>query len=197
MEMALSQNLLRIESNRDRQEAAILVFTVVTIIFLPLSFVSSFFGMNVNDIRSMGRSQWIFWASALPLTAIVAGVSLFIAYKIEPVRDLWSGVADRWRSRDAPAELNPAPTITEDVPGEKVDAIDRVKLSAQFRVPSCGKVFLSYLAAVTKLALTGPCSPSRQGQGVIVRNGTSHIKDTTTWHDLENGSNPRRACILE
>lgn len=109
MEMALSQNLLRIESNRDRQEAAILVFTVVTIIFLPLSFVSSFFGMNVNDIRSMGRSQWIFWASALPLTAIVAGVSLFIAYKIEPVRDLWSGVADRWRSRDAPAELNPAP----------------------------------------------------------------------------------------
>lgn len=34
---------------------AILVFTIVTIIFLPLSFVSSFFGMNFSDIRDMGK----------------------------------------------------------------------------------------------------------------------------------------------
>ncbi|KAL8778183.1 MAG: hypothetical protein Q9194_002146 [Teloschistes cf. exilis] len=93
-----SFNLVRIESSKDRQEAAIFVFTVVTIIFLPLSFVSSFFGMNVNDIRNMGRSQWVFWASALPLTAIVAGLALLIAYKIEPVKDLWSGIAERWRA---------------------------------------------------------------------------------------------------
>ncbi|KAL8650306.1 MAG: hypothetical protein Q9210_003902, partial [Variospora velana] len=64
-------NLYRIESNRDRQEGAILVFTIVTIIFLPLSFVSSFFGMNVADIREMGTRQWVFWASAVPLTALV------------------------------------------------------------------------------------------------------------------------------
>ncbi|KAL8987816.1 MAG: hypothetical protein Q9169_008650, partial [Polycauliona sp. 2 TL-2023] len=63
-------NLYRIESNRDRQEGAILVFTIVTIIFLPLSFVSSFFGMNTSDIRSMSRPQWVFWAAAIPLTTI-------------------------------------------------------------------------------------------------------------------------------
>ncbi|KAL9578687.1 MAG: hypothetical protein Q9212_005562 [Teloschistes hypoglaucus] len=101
------QNLVRIESSKDRQEAAIFVFTVVTIIFLPLSFVASFFGMNVNDIRDMGRSQWVFWASALPLTAIVAAVAILVAYKIEPVKDLWSGIAERWRGRDTPAQSYP------------------------------------------------------------------------------------------
>lgn len=92
-------NLYRIESNRDRQEGAILVFTIVTIIFLPLSFVSSFFGMNTSDIRSMSTPQWVFWASALPLTTIVVGVSIFVARNIEPVKDWWSSLADRWRVR--------------------------------------------------------------------------------------------------
>lgn len=38
---------------------AILVFTVVTIIFLPLNFVSSFFGMNFADIRDMSQTQYV------------------------------------------------------------------------------------------------------------------------------------------
>ena len=46
---------------------AIMVFTIVTVIFLPLSFLSSFFGMNVSDIRTMGSSQWVF-VSILNLT---------------------------------------------------------------------------------------------------------------------------------
>ncbi|KAL8864668.1 MAG: hypothetical protein Q9174_007266 [Haloplaca sp. 1 TL-2023] len=91
-------NLMRIESNRDRQEGSILVFTIVTIIFLPLSFVSSFFGMNTNDIRELAIPQWIFWVVAVPLTAIVVGISMFLAQKIESVRDTLSDFADRWRS---------------------------------------------------------------------------------------------------
>ena len=59
---------------------AILVFTVVTIIFLPLNFVSSFFGMNFSDIREMGQTQWLFWAVALCVTAGVVGSSLFLAF---------------------------------------------------------------------------------------------------------------------
>ena len=59
---------------------AILVFTVVTIIFLPLNFVSSFFGMNFSDIRDMKRTQWVFWAVALCVTAGVVGASLFLAF---------------------------------------------------------------------------------------------------------------------
>ena len=59
---------------------AILVFTIVTVIFLPLSFLSSFFGMNVSDIRSMAKSQWVFWASAASLTVVVVAASTFLAF---------------------------------------------------------------------------------------------------------------------
>ncbi|KAI4111204.1 MAG: hypothetical protein LQ339_000665 [Xanthoria mediterranea] len=91
-----SFNLLRIESSKDRQEAAILVFTIVTIIFLPLSFVSSFFGMNTTDIRDTKFPQWIFWVSAVPLTVLVVILSLFVAQQLEPLKDLWGRVQDRW-----------------------------------------------------------------------------------------------------
>ncbi|KAL9010279.1 MAG: hypothetical protein Q9173_004768 [Seirophora scorigena] len=106
-------NLYRIESNRDRQEGAILVFTIVTIIFLPLSFVSSFFGMNVADIRDMARPQWVFWASAVPLTALVVGISFFVARKIEPLKDWWQGVAGRWKTKPVPGGWYPAPAVVQ------------------------------------------------------------------------------------
>ncbi|GIZ46248.1 hypothetical protein CKM354_000938000 [Cercospora kikuchii] len=72
-------HLSEIHINKDRQEAAILVFTIVTIIFLPLSFVSSVFGMNTVDIRDMAQGQWAYWAAAAPLTIIVVAVSLWFA----------------------------------------------------------------------------------------------------------------------
>ncbi|KAL8936945.1 MAG: hypothetical protein Q9216_004676 [Gyalolechia sp. 2 TL-2023] len=112
-------NLYRIESNRDRQEGAILVFTIVTIIFLPLSFVSSFFGMNTSDIRDMATPQWAFWASAVPLTAIVVGVSIFVARKIEPVKDWWSSLSDRWRVKSGngmTGNVFPAPGLAVQQP---------------------------------------------------------------------------------
>ncbi|KAL9059162.1 MAG: hypothetical protein Q9162_001380 [Coniocarpon cinnabarinum] len=59
---------------------AILVFTIVTVIFLPLSFLSSFFGMNVSDIRDMQSSQWLFWTCAASLTIAVVGISTFLAF---------------------------------------------------------------------------------------------------------------------
>lgn len=65
-----------IESNKDRQEAAIYIFTIVTIVFLPLSFVSSVLGMNTSDIRNTGRGQWLFWAAAIPLTFSIIVICL-------------------------------------------------------------------------------------------------------------------------
>ncbi|KAF2627016.1 hypothetical protein BU25DRAFT_411124 [Macroventuria anomochaeta] len=59
---------------------AILIFTLVTIVFLPLSFVSSVFGMNTVDVRDMASTQTLFWAVALPVTAVVGGLSLLAAY---------------------------------------------------------------------------------------------------------------------
>ncbi|KAL9036668.1 MAG: hypothetical protein Q9180_004164 [Flavoplaca navasiana] len=102
-------SLHRIESNRDRQESAILIFIIVTIIFLPLSFVSSFFGMNTSDIRDMTTPQLVFWASAIPLTLIVLGISFFVAKNIETLKDIWQSLPDRWRAKSPAA----APNINE------------------------------------------------------------------------------------
>lgn len=59
---------------------AILVFTIVTIIFLPLSFISSFFGMNFADIRNMDQTQGLFWAVGGSLTVGTVAFSLFLAF---------------------------------------------------------------------------------------------------------------------
>ncbi|KAL9028260.1 MAG: hypothetical protein Q9196_003346 [Gyalolechia fulgens] len=116
-----TRNLYRIESNRDRQEGAILVFTIVTIVFLPLSFVSSFFGMNTSDIRGMATPQWAFWASAVPLTATVVGVSIFVARKIEPMKDWWSSVAERWKVKPKPVgNVFPAPGLVTQQPMQRM-----------------------------------------------------------------------------
>ena len=59
---------------------AIIVFTIVTIIFLPLSFISSFFGMNFSDIRDMDQTQSLFWIIAGSLTVGTVAFSVFLAF---------------------------------------------------------------------------------------------------------------------
>lgn len=76
-----------LEINEEDHGKAILVFTIVTVIFLPLSFVTSFFGMNTTDIRDMGSSSTLFWAIAIPLTAVTMGSVLYIGYNGDDLRD--------------------------------------------------------------------------------------------------------------
>jgi hypothetical protein len=66
------------------------VFTVITVIFLPLSFVASVFGMNTSDIRDMALTQWTFWASACSFTIVVVLVTVYFV----DVPPLW-----RWLER--------------------------------------------------------------------------------------------------
>lgn len=82
---------------------AILVFTVVTIIFLPLNFVSSFFGMNFADIRDMRQTQWLFWAVALCITAAVVAASLFLAFSGSAMYEK----VLMWKDRYQDARFNP------------------------------------------------------------------------------------------
>ncbi|KAL1801754.1 hypothetical protein ACET3X_002096 [Alternaria dauci] len=56
---------------------AILMFTIITTIFLPLSFVTSFFGMNTSDIRNIDRTQAFFWVIAIPFTAAIVLIAIF------------------------------------------------------------------------------------------------------------------------
>ena len=59
---------------------AILVFTVTTITFLPLSFVTSYLGMNTSDLRNMVSGQTLFWAIGVPLTIVVLSLALLAAF---------------------------------------------------------------------------------------------------------------------
>ncbi|EUC47446.1 hypothetical protein COCMIDRAFT_34980 [Bipolaris oryzae ATCC 44560] len=69
-----------IEITDEGNSKAILIFTLATIIFLPLSFIASVFGMNTSDIRDMNSNQALFWAIALPVTATIGAISLVAAY---------------------------------------------------------------------------------------------------------------------
>jgi len=68
-------NLSKIESNKDRHDNAIYAFTIVTVIFLPLSFITGYLGMNTSDINNMAQGQWVFWAAAVPFTTIIVLVT--------------------------------------------------------------------------------------------------------------------------
>lgn len=87
------QNIQKIDSNKDRQESAIYAFTIVTIVFLPISAVAGILGMNTNDVRNMETNQWVFWAVAIPLTVIVITLCLIWAGELE---NFWSGFSNLW-----------------------------------------------------------------------------------------------------
>ncbi|CZR54996.1 uncharacterized protein PAC_04881 [Phialocephala subalpina] len=92
----LAQNIQNIDYNKDRQEAAVYAFTIVTIIFLPLSTVASILGMNVNDVRNMELTQWVFWVTAIPLTFIIITLCLIWAGEL---RNFWTGFSNIWSRR--------------------------------------------------------------------------------------------------
>lgn len=62
------QNVELVETLQDDNSKAIFIFTMVTVLFLPLSFVAGFFGMNVGGISGTNSTVLHFWAIALPLT---------------------------------------------------------------------------------------------------------------------------------
>jgi hypothetical protein len=57
------------------------VFTLVTVVFLSLSFASSFFGMKTIGIRNLQETQPLFWATAFPTTVVISGISLLVVSK--------------------------------------------------------------------------------------------------------------------
>lgn len=66
---------------------AIMVFTIVATVFLPLSWATSYLGMNTSDIRDLQQGQWLFWTIAGPVAALVIGVALTTALKGEAIRE--------------------------------------------------------------------------------------------------------------
>ncbi|OCL02047.1 hypothetical protein AOQ84DRAFT_383087 [Glonium stellatum] len=65
----------------DYQNKSILIFTIITVIFLPLSFFTSYFGMNTRDIRQMNATQRLYWTVAAPVSMVVIIIALLFAFR--------------------------------------------------------------------------------------------------------------------
>ncbi|KAK0610421.1 cora-like Mg2+ transporter protein-domain-containing protein [Bombardia bombarda] len=66
---------------------AIRVFTIVTVFFLPLSFVTGFFGMNTSDIRDLDAGQTLYWTVAIPVTVVILFLAFIYGYRGDEIQD--------------------------------------------------------------------------------------------------------------
>ena len=88
------QNVQLVETFQDDNSKAIFVFTIVTVLFLPMSFVASFFGMNVVGISATTTTLKHFWVISLPLTFGIVIPCTIVALKGEEV---YFGIARMFR----------------------------------------------------------------------------------------------------
>lgn len=80
-----TQNVQLVETLQDDNSKAIFIFTMVTVLFLPLTFVAGFFGMNFGSINNTEYTVWHFWEIGLPLTFGVIILCAVVALKGEDV----------------------------------------------------------------------------------------------------------------
>ncbi|KAL8665085.1 MAG: hypothetical protein Q9202_002485 [Teloschistes flavicans] len=90
----IEQNELAIIAESNNQ--AVLVFTVVTIVFLPLSFFSSYFGMNFEKTSAILKDQGYFWKVCGSATLVIVAFTLIYGFKQRLYSWIW---ADRHASR--------------------------------------------------------------------------------------------------
>ena len=76
---SIEQNELAIVS--DSQNKAILVFTIVTVIFLPLSFFTSYYGMNLNGVVNTTKTEDFFWKVCGSIAIFVVLVTALGAFR--------------------------------------------------------------------------------------------------------------------
>lgn len=86
-----NQNVRLVETLADDNSRAIFIFTFITILFLPLSFVASYFGMNVAGIDQTTSTTSHFWVIGAPLTGGILVICIIFVFKGEGV---WFFLAD-------------------------------------------------------------------------------------------------------
>ncbi|KAJ5480061.1 hypothetical protein N7530_005570 [Penicillium desertorum] len=100
-----------VDVRQEDQAKAILVFTIVTVVFMPLSFFTSYLGMNTSDIRDMESSQSLFWTISIPLTVVIIAVILSVAFQAERIRELFDTLLGNDR---ASPMANPVPIVSRE-----------------------------------------------------------------------------------
>ena len=88
------QNVHLVETLQDDNSRAIFIFTFITVLFLPLSFVAGFFGMNVVGISGTHSTTKHFWVIAAPITG---GILILCAIVVRWGENIWFAVDDLLR----------------------------------------------------------------------------------------------------
>ncbi|KAL8722755.1 MAG: hypothetical protein Q9225_000816 [Loekoesia sp. 1 TL-2023] len=83
----IEQNELAILAESNNK--AIMVFTIVTIIFLPLSFFTSYFGMNLKGVIDTDRTERYFWAVCGSVTVCVVSLTVLFGFKNRLYACIW------------------------------------------------------------------------------------------------------------
>ncbi|KAJ5564395.1 Mg2+ transporter protein CorA-like/Zinc transport protein ZntB [Penicillium frequentans] len=92
LESIATQTRNGVEVRQEDQGKAILVFTIMTVVFMPLSFITGYFGMNTEDIRNMGSSQTLFWTVSIPFTVVIISAVLLVAFQADRLREAFDAL---------------------------------------------------------------------------------------------------------
>ncbi|KAL8306382.1 hypothetical protein RB597_003090 [Gaeumannomyces tritici] len=91
-----------------KQGLAIMLFTIITIIFLPLSFFTSFFGQNVSEITGDPKnpSTADLWKYGGPISAGLIVIALAFGFYLNmPEARIWHWSIWKWRTWQWPKRL--------------------------------------------------------------------------------------------
>jgi len=94
----INQGMLHLTQDTVDDSATVRVVTLVTLIYLPASFIASILGMNLFSFQDQTKPGsgfqissefWVFIALSAPLTLLTVGSWFFISYKRRVKRELW------------------------------------------------------------------------------------------------------------
>ncbi|UZP46438.1 hypothetical protein NXS19_014250 [Fusarium pseudograminearum] len=91
-----------------RQGKTIMVFTIVTIIFLPLSFMAAFFAIDISQFQRLkdGKLSLDYVSEIMfPISALIIAFLIYIAFKIDDFEWLLTLKVPMWNTKKVVADL--------------------------------------------------------------------------------------------
>ncbi|KAH8652160.1 hypothetical protein BX600DRAFT_472039 [Xylariales sp. PMI_506] len=90
-----AEESLKMTKESEKQGKTIMVFTIVTIVFLPLSFMAAFFALNITQFRrddggTLGLGYVL--EVMIPISALVSAGFIYIAFKVDSFGNTMAGL---------------------------------------------------------------------------------------------------------
>ncbi|KAH6708782.1 hypothetical protein BKA61DRAFT_557600 [Leptodontidium sp. MPI-SDFR-AT-0119] len=93
--LKMTEQTVKMTKENKRQGKTLMVFTIVTIIFLPLSFMAAFFAINIAAFQrdekgflGLGYVSEIMF----PISATITAVLIYFAFKVERLENVWTWI---------------------------------------------------------------------------------------------------------